>query len=89
MLYPSGQGPAAPTGRATFTLASGQTVVAPVVADDDFSVTVLDPLGTRQTYQRDAVKVKIDDPLAAHFEQLGKYTDADMHHVYAYLESLK
>ena len=89
MLYPSGPGPAAPVARATFTLPSGQTVVAPVAADDDFSVTVLDPLGARQVYQLSAVKVKIDDPLAAHFDQLGKYTDADMHNVYAYLESLK
>jgi len=89
MLYPSGQGPAAPVAKATFTLPSGQTVVAPVVAEDDFSVTALDPLGARQVYQRSAVKVKIDDPLAAHFDQLGKYTDADMHNVYAYLESLK
>jgi cytochrome c oxidase cbb3-type subunit III len=89
MLYPSGQGPAASSGRATFTLPSGQTVVAPVVAEDDFSVTVLDPVGARQTYQRDAVKVMVDDPLAAHFDQLGKYTDVDMHNVYAYLESLK
>jgi cytochrome c oxidase cbb3-type subunit III len=46
-------------------------------------------LGARQTYQRSAVKVKIDDPLSAHFDQLGKYTDADMHNVYAYLETLK
>jgi cytochrome c oxidase cbb3-type subunit 3 len=89
MLYPTRQGPAAPTARATFTLPSGDTVIAPVVAEDDFSVTVLDPLGARQTYQRSAVKVKVDDPLAAHFDQLGKYTDADMHNVYAYLESLK
>ena len=35
------------------------------------------------------MKVKVDDPLAAHFDQLGKYTDADMHNVYAYLETLK
>jgi cytochrome c oxidase cbb3-type subunit 3 len=89
ILYPAGQGPAAPTARATFTLASGQTIVAPVVAEDEFSVTVLDPLGARQTYQMSAVKVKVDDPLAAHFDQLGKYTDADMHNVYAYLETLK
>jgi cytochrome c oxidase cbb3-type subunit 3 len=89
ILYPAGQGPAGPTSRATFTLTSGQTVVAPVVAEDDFSVTVVDPLGARQTYQRSAVKVKVDDPLAAHFDQLGKYTDADMHNVYAYLETLK
>jgi cytochrome c oxidase cbb3-type subunit 3 len=87
MLYPTGRGPA--QGTATFTLSTGGTVVAPVVAEDNFSVTVLDPLGARQTYQRSAVKVKIDDPLSAHFDQLAKYTDADMHNVYAYLESLK
>jgi len=93
MLYPSGgPGPAQPASaqpRATFTLPSGQTVVAPGAADDEFTVTILDPLGGRQTYQRSAVKVKIDDPLAAHFDQLGKFTDADMHNVYAYLETLK
>ena len=92
MLYPTGgPGPGASQtqARATFTLSSGQTVIAPVAAEDDFSVTVLDPLGARQTYQKSAVKVKIEDPLLAHFDQLGKYTDADIHNVYAYLESLK
>jgi cytochrome c oxidase cbb3-type subunit 3 len=91
LLYPGGGfgAPAASPAKATFTLSSGQTVVAPVAAEDDFSVTVLDPLGARQTYQKSAVKVKMEDPLSAHFDQLGKYTDADMHNVYAYLESLK
>jgi cytochrome c oxidase cbb3-type subunit 3 len=89
MLYPAGQGPAAPTARATFKLAAGQIIVAPAVAEDDFSVTVLDPLGARQTYQRSVVQVTVEDPLAAHFDQLGKYTDDDMHNVYAYLETLK
>jgi cytochrome c oxidase cbb3-type subunit 3 len=87
MLYPTG--PGSPPARATFTLPSGQTVVAPVAAEDEFSVTVFDPLGARQTYQKSAVKVKIEDPLSAHFERLGKYTDSDLHNVYAYLESLK
>ena len=88
MLYPTGN-PGSTRARATFLLPSGQTVVAPVVAEDEFSVTVLDPTGARQTYQRSAVKVKVDDPLSAHFDRLGKYTDADMHNVYAYLETLK
>jgi cytochrome c oxidase cbb3-type subunit 3 len=88
MLYPGG-GPGSVQGRATFLLPLGQTVVAPVAAEDEFTVTILDPVGARQTYQRSAVKVKIDEPLSAHFDQLGKYTDADMHNVYAYLETLK
>jgi cytochrome c oxidase cbb3-type subunit III len=88
MLYPSGQpAPAPPT--AIFTLPSGQTITAPLAAEDEFSVTILDPLGARQTYAKDAVKVKINDPLAAHFAQLGKYTDAQMHDVFAYLQTLK
>ena len=88
MLYPSGR-PAPAPPKAIFTLASGQTVVAPLTAEDEFTVTVLDPLGAPQTYQRNAVKVKIDNPMAAHFEQLGKYTDASMHNVFAYLDTLK
>ena len=88
MLYSTGN-PGSAQSRATFLLPSGQTVLAPVAAEDEFTVTILDPLGARQTYQRNAVKVKIDDPLSAHFDQLGKYTDADMHNVYAYLETLK
>lgn len=87
ILYPGGR--SAPAPKATFTLASGQTIIAPVVAEDEFSVTILDPLGKRQNYSRDEVKVKIEDPLAAHFDLLGKYTDAGMHNVLAYLETLK
>jgi cytochrome c oxidase cbb3-type subunit III len=86
MLYP-GRGRPAP--KVTFTLASGQAVIAPLAGEDEFTITVLDPLGARQTYEKSAVKFQIDDPLSAHFEQLGRYTDADMHNVYAYLETLK
>jgi hypothetical protein len=35
------------------------------------------------------VKVKIENPMVAHFEQLGKYTDASMHNILAYLDTLK
>jgi cytochrome c oxidase cbb3-type subunit III len=84
-LYPSGPS----QSTATFLLSSGGKVVAPVAAEDEFSVTVLDPLGARQTYQKSAVKVKVEDPLSAHYDQLGKYTDADIHNIYAYLETLK
>jgi hypothetical protein len=63
--------------------------VAPLVAEDEFTVTVLDPMGARQTYSKDAVHIKIDNPLLAHFTQLGKYTDGTMHNVFAYLDTLK
>ena len=88
MLYPSGQ-PAPARPKVSFTLPEGQTVVAPLAGQDEFTITVLDPAGARQTYARNAVKFKIDDPMSAHFDQLGKYTDKDMHDVFAYLETLK
>jgi cytochrome c oxidase cbb3-type subunit 3 len=88
MLYPSGP-PAPAPPKVSFTLPEGQTVIAPLAGQDEFTITVLDPAGARQTYPRSAVKFKIDDPMSAHFDQLGKYTDKDMHDVFAYLETLK
>jgi cytochrome c oxidase cbb3-type subunit 3 len=88
MLYPGGR-PAPKPPKAIVTLASGQTVIAPLDAQDEFTVTVLDPSGARQTYQRDAVNVKIENPISAHFAQLGKYSDSAMHNVFAYLDTLK
>jgi len=88
MLYPGGQ-PAPAPPKATIVLPSGQTIIAPLAGEDEFSVTVLDSTGARQTYSKDAVKVKIEDPMSAHFTQLGKYTDADMHNVLAWLQTLK
>jgi cytochrome c oxidase cbb3-type subunit 3 len=88
MLYPSGR-PAPARPLATVIVASGQTFVGPLGSEDEFSIVVLDPSGARQTYEKSAVKFKINDPMSAHFDQLGKYADADMHNVFAYLETLK
>lgn len=88
MLYPSGR-PAPAPPKVTFTLPSGQTVIAPLAGQDEFTISVFDPTGARQTYPRSAVNFTISDPLSAHFDQLGKYTDQDMHDVFAYLNTLK
>jgi len=88
MLYPGGRpAPARPT--ITVTLASGETVTGSLASEDEFTVVVLDAAGSRQTYEKSAVKFKIDDPMSAHFTQLGKYTDSDMHNIFAYLDTLK
>jgi cytochrome c oxidase cbb3-type subunit III len=88
MLYPTGR-PAPARPKVTVTLPSGQTVVAPLTSEDEFTIVILDSSGARQTYDKSAVKFKIDDPMSAHFDQLGKYTDNDMHNVFAYLDTLK
>lgn len=88
MLYPSGRpAPARPT--VTFTLESGETITAPLAAEDEFSITILDPLGERQIFEKDQVSYEVRDPMQAHFALLSRYTDQDMHNVYAYLNTLK
>jgi cytochrome c oxidase cbb3-type subunit III len=87
MLYPSGR-PAPKRPKATVSLASGQ-VSGDLISEDEFTIVVADSAGARQTYQKNAVKFTIDDPMSAHFDQLGKYTDDDMHNVFAYLDTLK
>jgi cytochrome c oxidase cbb3-type subunit III len=88
MLYPSGR-PAPAHPEVTLWLPSGETVVAPLAAEDEFTITILDPSGARQSYEKSSVKFKIENPMSAHFDQLGKYTDDDIHNVYAYLDTLK
>lgn len=87
MLYPSGRPTPAPA-RVTVTLPSGQTVEGKLVYRDEFTIALTDASGWHRSWAKSQVKFKIDDPLSAHFDQLGKYSDADMHNVVAYLQTL-
>jgi cytochrome c oxidase cbb3-type subunit 3 len=88
MLYPSGR-PAPARPKVTLWLPSGETIVATLASEDEFTIVVLDSAGARQKYEKNSVKFKIENPMSAHFDQLAKYTDDDMHNVYAYLLSLQ
>jgi cytochrome c oxidase cbb3-type subunit 3 len=88
MLYPSGRpAPAPPT--VTVTLPSGQAVTGKLAYNDEFTIALIDSNGWYRSWTRSAVKAQIDDPLTTHFDQLGKYTDGDMHDVYAYIQTLR
>ncbi len=39
--------------------------------------------------RHEKVTFVVNDPLQAHVDQLGKYTDGDMHDVLAYLQTLR
>ena len=71
------------------TLPSGEQIKGELVHADDFVVGLRDASGWYQSFSRDRVKVEIQDPLAAHREMLPKLTQADVHNLFAYLESLK
>jgi cytochrome c oxidase cbb3-type subunit 3 len=60
------------------------------VSLDDFNVSLRDSAGDYHSWNRTAgLKVKKDDPYAAHVALLDRYTDKNIHDVVAYLETLK
>ena len=92
MLYPGGRGrggkpPYAPT--VTVTPPNGAPVTGRLTYRDEFTVSLVDDAGWSRSWPMSAVKVVVDDQLQAHAALLPKYTDADMHDVLAYLQTLK
>jgi mono/diheme cytochrome c family protein len=84
----AGGGPA----RVEVTVTVGQQapVTGALVRIDDFFVSLRDDTGEYRAFNRGpGVAVVVNDPLAAHHEQLDRYTDADMHNLTAYLARLK
>jgi cytochrome c oxidase cbb3-type subunit 3 len=93
MLYP-GSGARTnnpPPAPAVMTIKTndGKTVTGKLVYRDEFTITVMDDDGWTRSWPVAAVTISGDDPLKAHLDQLGKYTDADMHDVYAFLQTLR
>ncbi|MDQ3212861.1 MAG: cytochrome c [Acidobacteriota bacterium] len=90
MLYPGGREGGSPTlPTATITLASNETVMGKVVYQDEFSIAITDADGWYRSWPTNQVKVSVDNPLEAHIAMLPKYTNADLHDVLAYLQTLK
>ncbi len=85
MLYPSnGKG-----ATVTVTLPSGETVAGALAYRDEFTIALTDSAGWYRSWPTRLVKFSVNNPLDAHAEQLGKYTDDDMHDVLAYLQTLR
>jgi cytochrome c oxidase cbb3-type subunit 3 len=74
---------------ATVTLASGQTVSGTLTYRDEFNIAVTDASGKYHSFAASDVKVAIKDPLQAHADLLPKYTDADIHNLVAFLQTIK
>jgi len=73
----------------TVTTPSGEEISGKLDHIDDFSVSLRDTGGWYHSWPRDRVKVSVHDPLQVHREMLTKYTDTDIHNLFAYLETLK
>jgi cytochrome c oxidase cbb3-type subunit 3 len=74
---------------ATVTTNSGQRISGRIAFEDAFTIAIKDRDGWYRSWAKSEVKVQVSDPLAGHLELLHKYTQADMHDVFAYLETLK
>jgi cytochrome c oxidase cbb3-type subunit III len=84
MLYPEGH-----HVTLTVTLPSGEKIEGPMKHIDDFTVALQDAAGWYRSFPRDQVKVDVKDHLAAHRALLDTLTQADVHNLFAYLETLK
>lgn len=83
-LYPE-------NARATVevTLPSGQTVTGQLIYRDEFTIGIRDATGWYRAWPSNRVKYKIDEPAEQHVKLLGEYSDADIHNLMAYLQTLR
>jgi cytochrome c oxidase cbb3-type subunit 3 len=84
MLYPKDV-----KNKVTVTLASGETVAGTLEYLDEFTVGLRDAAGTYRSWPVSTVKVKVDAPVEAHVALFPKYTDADIHNLMAYIQTLR
>jgi cytochrome c oxidase cbb3-type subunit III len=73
----------------TLTLPSGESVSGKLIFADEFDVALCTSSGWYRSYPRAGSQVQIRDPLQVHRESLHRYSDAEMHNLLAYLETMK
>ena len=84
MLYP-----AHAKSKATVTLPSGQQITGALAYHDEFTIALRDEHGTYRSWKASSVKYSVDSPVNGHVDLFSKYTDADIHNLMAYLQTLR
>jgi|SRR6185437_4412579 cytochrome c oxidase cbb3-type subunit III len=84
MLYPDDA-----KSTVTVTLPSGKTLKGMLVYLDEFTVGLQDANGVYRSWPVRSVRYSVDSPVEAHVAQFPKYTDADIHNLMAYLQTLR
>ena len=92
-IYPGDPSPGGAKPRVSevsVTLPSGRQYSGTLEHLDEFTVSFWDARGNYQSLAlTPETRVAVKDPLEAHFKLLNQLTDADMHNVTTYLETLK
>lgn len=84
MLYPQDA-----KAKVTVTLASGKAINGTLQYLDEFTVGLTDSAGIYHSWRTRDVQYKVDAPAEAHVELFSKYSDADVHNLMAFLQTLK
>jgi cytochrome c oxidase cbb3-type subunit 3 len=83
-MYPSGV-----RQDATVIDADGRQFTGELLQQDAFDVVIKTADGVQRSWPSRSVKVATTDRLRKHLELLSKYTNADMHNLFAYLVTLR
>jgi cytochrome c oxidase cbb3-type subunit 3 len=84
MLYPRKV-----KSKVTVTPAGGEPITGELAYLDEFTVALTDSSGHYRSWPVSKVTYKVDAPVEAHADLLSKYTDADIHNLMAYLQTLR
>lgn len=84
MLYPEHA-----KSKVEVTLRSGETIRGVLTYLDEFTVGLTDDEGVYHSWRTRDVQYKVDAPADAHVQLFSKYTDADIHNLMAYLQTLR
>jgi cytochrome c oxidase cbb3-type subunit 3 len=78
-------------GESTVTVKtrSGERFEGKLTHIDEFDLEMTDAAGWHHSWPRNEVQYTVHDPLAHHRDLLSKYTDTQMHDMFAYLETLR
>lgn len=85
LVYPGSR----PRRTAVVTLQDGTKLEGRIVQDDEFTIGIVPQDGWYHSWPRTSVKVEVHDPLQAHRELTTRYTNADLHNLFAYLVTFK
>ena len=67
---------------------AGQMITGTLEYLDEFTVGLTDATGVYHSWRIADVQYKVDAPVNAHVDLFSKYTDADIHNLMAYLQTL-
>jgi cytochrome c oxidase cbb3-type subunit III len=84
MLYPKH-----PTSKASVTPSGSEPIEGTLAYLDEFTVALIDASGSYRSWRTRDVQYKVDESLKAHEDLFGKYTDADVHNLMKYLQTLR